>query len=56
MGKYLNGYLQEPRHSPVSSTYIPPGWDAAGDGCPEFDYTLNQDGRLRYYGHQAKDS
>src|SRR5438094_698427 len=39
MGKYLNGY--QPTDDP------PLGydqWDVAGDGYPEFDYTLNQNG------------
>ena len=58
MGKYLNGYLQGPRRSPVSSTFVPPGWnewDGAGYAYSEFDYQLNQDGRLHYYGHRPRD-
>jgi arylsulfatase A-like enzyme len=55
MGKYLNRYMQ----SPVTPrTYVPPGWsewDVAGWGYPEFDYTLNEDGTLRYYGHRPAD-
>jgi N-acetylglucosamine-6-sulfatase len=57
MGKYLNGYLQ-PKLSPIASTAIPPGWnewDVAGWGYGEFNYTLNEDGRLVHYGHQPKD-
>jgi N-acetylglucosamine-6-sulfatase len=57
MGKYLNGYLDGPQApAGVAPTYVPPGWsrwDAGGqDAYPEFDYTLNQDGRLATYGHK----
>src|SRR5579871_1658747 len=50
MGKYLNGY------SPADK--IPPGWDTwdvTGDGYPEFNYDLNQNGVLRYFGFDARD-
>ncbi len=50
MGKYLNQY------QPADP--VPPGWDewdVAGNGYPEFDYTLNQDGRRQPYGGDAKD-
>jgi arylsulfatase A-like enzyme len=50
MGKYLNGYQP--------SDPIPPGWnewDVAGNGYPEFNYTLNEDGRPVHYGHQPDD-
>jgi arylsulfatase A-like enzyme len=54
-GKYLNGYPEG-----VSPRYVPPGWDewaspAAGDAYGQFDYTLNQDGRLVAYGHGPDD-
>jgi N-acetylglucosamine-6-sulfatase len=58
MGKYINGYLDGPNRSPVPDTYVPPGWnewDVAGWGYPEFNYTLNQDGRLHHYGHRPAD-
>ena len=45
MGKYLNGYW------PADN--VPPGWDqwdAAGDGYPEFNYTLNENGTKQHYG------
>jgi N-acetylglucosamine-6-sulfatase len=57
MGKYLNGYLQ-PKQSPVSDTYIPPGWnewDVAGDAYSEFDYDLNEDGTIQHYGDAPDD-
>ncbi len=64
MGKYLNGYAQAAGHvadgaaTDVPATYVPPGWnewDVAGWGYPEFNYTLNEDGVLRRYGHQPDD-
>lgn len=54
MGKYLNGY--DPATSYAGR--IPPGWDewdVAGNGYPEFGYTLNQDGRLVRRGHRPRD-
>jgi N-acetylglucosamine-6-sulfatase len=50
MGKYLNGYRPK---KPV-----PPGWnewDVAGNGYPEFDYTLNENGRIVRYGQRPSD-
>jgi N-acetylglucosamine-6-sulfatase len=50
MGKYLNGYT--PRDP------IPPGWDewdVAGHGYPEFNYNLNENGKVQHYGHQPQD-
>ncbi len=55
-GKYLNGY---PNTAPA--TYIPPGWDewysAAKGGNPysEFNYTLNENGKLVKYGSSPAD-
>lgn len=46
MGKYLNGY--EP-----ASGHIPPGWTdwhVAGNGYPEFNYDLNENGTVVHYG------
>lgn len=51
MGKYLNGY-QPTKHG------VPPGWDewdVAGKGYPEYDYTMNENGKKVHYGHQPKD-
>jgi arylsulfatase A-like enzyme len=57
MGKYLNGY--QPAGTEGGSTpYVPPGWtewDVAGNGYPEFNYTLNENHRLVHYGHQPSD-
>ncbi|HWD63648.1 MAG TPA: sulfatase-like hydrolase/transferase [Solirubrobacteraceae bacterium] len=58
MGKYLNGYLQGPKRSPVSNRYVPPGWsrwDVAGFAYSEFHYRLNQNGRIRRYGDAPGD-
>jgi N-acetylglucosamine-6-sulfatase len=50
MGKYLNGYQpQDP---------VPPGWsewDVAGNGYPEFNYSLNENGHVVKYGDQPGD-
>jgi N-acetylglucosamine-6-sulfatase len=51
MGKYLNGY--QPRTDPPA-----PGWDqwdVAGNGYPEFDYDLNENGKLVHYGSKPQD-
>jgi N-acetylglucosamine-6-sulfatase len=52
-GKYLNRY---------QGTYIPPGWDrwfAIGRAVDPYDlyyrYTVNDDGRLRFFGTNARD-
>mgnify|MGYP000129692764 CR=1 FL=1 len=55
-GKYLNGYGDggsDPRH-------VPPGWTewyAGLGGRPygNYDYTLNENGRIVQYGHAAED-
>ncbi|WP_200800260.1 sulfatase family protein [Jatrophihabitans endophyticus] len=50
MGKYLNGY------QPTDP--VPPGWDewdVAGNGYPEFNYDLNQNGTVHHYGTQPQD-
>jgi N-acetylglucosamine-6-sulfatase len=55
MGKYLNGYLQP--GSPVPGTYVPPGWsewDVAGWGYREYDYPMNQNGKVVQFGHSAR--
>jgi arylsulfatase A-like enzyme len=50
MGKYLNGY------QPTDG--VPPGWDdwdVAGQGYPEFNYSLNENGKVRHYGSKPTD-
>jgi arylsulfatase A-like enzyme len=56
MGKYLNGYAPNERVD-GRSRYVPPGWnewDVAGNGYPEFDYNLNQNGALVHYGSEPR--
>jgi N-acetylglucosamine-6-sulfatase len=58
MGKYINGYLDGPARSGVSDSYVPPGWnewDVAGWGYPEFNYPMNIDGSVRFFGHRPSD-
>jgi N-acetylglucosamine-6-sulfatase len=55
IGKYLNGYPNS-----VSDTYVPPGWDVfdsavQGDPYNEFDYSLNETGKVVHYGKAADD-
>jgi N-acetylglucosamine-6-sulfatase len=55
VGKYLNGYPDT-----VKKTYVPPGWNefdsaAAGNPYSEFNYTLNENGKLVHYGSAASD-
>lgn len=52
MGKYLNGYTPDGRVG-QKRRYVPPGWsewDVAGNGYPEFDYNLNENGKLVHFG------
>ncbi len=55
-GKYMNGYPSKSG----GDTYIPPGWSewySAVQGNPyaEFDYTLNENGKLVRYGKKSED-
>lgn len=54
IGKYLNGY---PDRS--AQTYVPPGWDEwdspARGGYGNFNYVLNENGRLVEYGSRPED-
>jgi N-acetylglucosamine-6-sulfatase len=50
MGKYLNGY--QPADPPAPGWDV---WDVTGQGYPEFNYTLNENGHPQYYGHAAGD-
>jgi N-acetylglucosamine-6-sulfatase len=56
-GKYLNGY---PEQAPVKKTYVPPGWttwDVPASGSPyhQFNYTINDGGKLESHGSKPKD-
>ena len=50
MGKYLNGYQPTDPKAAGWDT-----WDVAGNGYPEFGYTLNQNGKQVKYGHSPSD-
>lgn len=55
MGKYLNGYPKG-----ATDTFVPPGWNewygAVGSGgYKEFDYQLNENGKLVSYGKAPQD-
>jgi len=54
MGKYLNGYP-----STVAQNYVPPGWDEwdspSRGGYGEFNYLLNENGRLVQHGSAPAD-
>jgi arylsulfatase A-like enzyme len=55
LGKYLNGYPKT-----VEKTHVPPGWSewyvpASGNPYRNFNYTLNENGRLVKYGDKAED-
>ena len=52
------GELGDGTGSDIPATYVPPGWsewDVAGKGDPEFDYKLNENGRVHRYGHRPSD-
>ena len=51
LGKYLNGY--EPRLHPPAQGWI--SWNVAGNGYPEFNYTLNHDGEVVRHGSDPAD-
>ena len=57
MGKYLNGYNPNQKLG-GSKPYVPPGWsewDVAGNGYPEFNYSLNENHKIVKYGHSPSD-
>ena len=56
MGKYLNGYDPKAGDGTPGSN-VPKGWnewDVAGNGYPEFSYTLNENGREVKYGKRPQ--
>ncbi len=55
LGKYLNGYP-----AGVQPTHVPAGWDewyspVAGNPYSNFNYIMNENGRLVRYGSRAED-
>jgi N-acetylglucosamine-6-sulfatase len=51
LGKYLNGY--RPAKNPPALGWNE--WDVAGNGYPEFKYSLNENGKLVRYGSEPAD-
>ncbi len=51
MGKYLNGY--DPTMDAADPGWSE--WDVAGDGYPEYNYSLNQNGAVMSYGSTPAD-
>ena len=51
MGKYLNGY--QPERDPAGPGWTE--WDVAGNGYPEFHYTINKDGKIERRGNDPSD-
>ncbi len=55
MGKYLNGYPD-----PGETTHVPQGWDEwdgafTFDAYKEFDFKINENGKIVAYGHAEND-
>ena len=55
MGKYLNGYPGD-----NNKTHVPPGWGewhvaVGATGYKQFDYSLNENGKIIKYGHRDVD-
>jgi arylsulfatase A-like enzyme len=51
LGKYLNGY--QPRLHRVAPRWNE--WDVAGNGYSEFNYDLNQNGKIAHYANRPAD-
>jgi N-acetylglucosamine-6-sulfatase len=51
MGKYLNGY-KPALHPPTPGWTL---WSVAGNGYPQFHYSLNEDGKVVRYGDRPAD-
>ncbi|MBT2208181.1 sulfatase [Actinomadura sp. NEAU-AAG7] len=57
LGKYLNGYQPGDRQG-GPAPYVPPGWSewyVTGNGYPEYNYNLNENGRLVHHGQAPQD-
>lgn len=57
LGKYLNEYQPGIRMG-GPGPYVPPGWDqwfVGGNAYPNFDYKLNENGRVVSYGSKPED-
>jgi arylsulfatase A-like enzyme len=51
LGKFLNGYDPTANNASMGWTE----WDVAGNGYPEFNYDLNENGKLVHHGNTAAD-
>lgn len=51
LGKFLNGY--DPQTNNASAGWT--SWDVAGNGYPEFNYDLNENGKVVPYGNADAD-
>jgi N-acetylglucosamine-6-sulfatase len=51
MGKYLNGYEPAKDGPPVGWSE----WDVAGNGYPQFNYDLNEDGKVVHFAKDPQD-
>ncbi|MGH3243679.1 MAG: sulfatase family protein [Spirillospora sp.] len=57
LGKYMNGYRPMDTQG-GARPYVPPGWSewyVTGNGYPEYNYNLNENGRLVHYGNRPQD-
>ncbi|WP_021599285.1 sulfatase family protein [Actinomadura welshii] len=57
LGKYMNGYQPNDTQG-GTKPYVPPGWSewyVSGNGYPEYNYNLNENGRLVHYGAKPED-
>jgi N-acetylglucosamine-6-sulfatase len=57
LGKYLNEYTPT-GFVDGANLYVPPGWDdwyVPGKAYGEYDYFMNENRRLRYYGRKPSD-
>jgi len=57
MGKYLNEYDPADKQG-TSKPFVPRGWDewdVAGNGYPEYNYKINENGRVERKGHKPED-
>lgn len=57
LGKYMNGYQPNDTQG-GTRPYVPPGWSewyVAGNGYREYNYNLNENGRLVRYGQRPQD-
>jgi N-acetylglucosamine-6-sulfatase len=57
LGKYLNEYLPKETQG-TGKPYVPPGWNewyVGGNAYRNLDYTLNENGVVKRYGHAPQD-